>query len=77
MSAIGLLSGGSAPKKSRVIGAHADFRPEDFRFARTQSRRLSESRWESRIKPMHSWGEIALYATGGVVLTVAVVTMVT
>lgn len=47
-----------------VIGAHADYRPEDFFFARTQSVTLRAAKWESRIKPMHSWSEIALYSAG-------------
>ena len=77
MSAIGLsgnarVSGG----KGRVIGAHADFRPEDFRFRRQQSRLLSEAKWESRIQPMHSWSEIALYSGAAVVLVMAIVSMI-
>lgn len=37
---------------TRVIGAHADYRREDFVFARTQSPTMRDMEWESRIKPM-------------------------
>lgn len=47
-----------------VISAHADYRPQDFYFARTQSPALRAAKWESRIRPMHSWSELALYASG-------------
>jgi hypothetical protein len=72
MSAIGLSRRGTVPN---LIGAHADFRPQDFRFPRTQSRSLSELEWGKRIKPMHSWGEIALYAMGATVFLAAVASM--
>jgi len=74
MSAIG-LSGGSA-SGFRAIGSRADFRPEHFRFARTQSRALRDIKWESRIKPLHSWSEILLYVAGGIVVTVALLSFV-
>ena len=38
-----------------VIGAHADYRREDFVFSRTQSPQLRELEWESRIKPLKPW----------------------
>jgi hypothetical protein len=75
MSAIG-FSRSAFGRKAIVIGAHADFRPQDFRFPRTQSRLLSEAKWESRIQPLHSWGEIALYGTGIAVLAIATLSMV-
>jgi len=65
MSAIGIPVGNIACKpRPMVISAHADYRPEDFYFARTQSVTLRAAKWESRIKPMHSWSEIALYGAG-------------
>jgi hypothetical protein len=39
----------------RVIGAHADYRREDFIFSRTQSPTLREMEWESRLKPLKPW----------------------
>jgi hypothetical protein len=41
---------------SRCIGAHADYRREDFVFARTQSLAMRELEWENRIKPIKPWG---------------------
>ena len=38
------------------IGAHADFRREDFVFARTQSIAMQAREWEKRLKPMRPWG---------------------
>jgi hypothetical protein len=67
MSAIGITGGPTAFKKKRrpiLIGAHADYRKEDFFFPRTQSLPMRDAEWESRIKPMHSWSEIALYSAG-------------
>jgi hypothetical protein len=65
MSAIGISAHNVACKpRATVIGAHADYRPEDFFFARTQSVSLRAAKWESRIRPMHSWSEIALYSVG-------------
>jgi len=39
----------------RCIGAHADYRREDFVFARTQSLEMREMEWESRLKPIKPW----------------------
>jgi len=65
MSAIGISADNVACRpRATVIGAHADYRPEDFSFARTQSVALRAAEWESRIKPMHSWSEIGLYIVG-------------
>lgn len=73
MSAIGISARNAAYKpRSMVIGAHADYRPEDFFFARTQSLVSREAKWESRIRPMHSWSEIALYSAGLVAVLIAV-----
>ena len=38
-----------------VIGAHADYRREDFVFARTQSLEMRAMEWESRLKPIKPW----------------------
>lgn len=65
MSAIGISSGHARyPRTSTCISAHADYRPQDFYFSRTQSQALRAATWESRIRPMHSWSEIALYSAG-------------
>jgi len=39
----------------QVIGAHADFRREDYVFQRTQSIAMRALEWESRMKPMRPW----------------------
>jgi hypothetical protein len=71
MSAIGISADNLACKpRVMVIGAHADYRPEDFFFARTQSVALRAAKWESRIRPMHSWSEIALYSVGLIAILV-------
>jgi hypothetical protein len=71
MSAIAISADNVACRpQATVIGAHADYRPEDFSFARTQSVTLREAKWESRIKRMHSWSEIALYSAGLVAVLV-------
>lgn len=41
-----------------IISAHADYRPSDYAFARTQSRQQSPLEWERREKPLHSWSEM-------------------
>jgi hypothetical protein len=38
-----------------VIGAHADYRREDYVFQRTQSLAMRALEWESRLKPMRPW----------------------
>jgi hypothetical protein len=71
MSAIGILADNVACRpQAPVIGAHADYRPEDFSFARMQSVALRAAKWESRIKPMHSWSEIGLCVVGLIALLV-------
>jgi hypothetical protein len=45
------------------ISAHADYRHEDYFFARAQSRALSAREWDRSDKPLHSWSEL-LYPTG-------------
>ncbi|HTC83575.1 MAG TPA: hypothetical protein VK683_04435 [Rhizomicrobium sp.] len=51
------------------ISAHADYRHQDYHFARTQSRALSALEWEKGARPLQSWSELlypALAATGAV-----------
>ena len=38
------------------IGAHADYRREDFVFSRTQSLAMQAREWENRLKPIRPWG---------------------
>jgi hypothetical protein len=38
------------------IGAHADYRREDFVFARQQSLAMRQMEWESRLRPIKPWG---------------------
>jgi hypothetical protein len=40
----------------RYIGAHADYRREDFVFARTQSLAMQAREWENRLEPIRGWG---------------------
>jgi hypothetical protein len=42
-------------KDALCISAHADYRREDFVFARTQSLAMRAREWESRMKPMRPW----------------------
>jgi hypothetical protein len=43
------------PNDVRCIAAHADYRREDFVFARTQSPTLRAMEWEDRLKPVKPW----------------------
>jgi len=63
-------SDGSVDAKAFLVGLHADHRPQDIFFARTQSQELRETAWESRLKPMQSWGPALLW--GIVILMFAV-----
>jgi len=40
-----------------VISAHADYKRDDYMFARQQSRALAALEWEDRQAPLHSWAE--------------------
>jgi sarcosine oxidase delta subunit len=53
------------------LSAHADYRHEDYFFARSQSRALSQREWEHSA-PLHSWSEIAypVLAAAGAAITV-------
>ena len=57
------------------ISAHANYRHEDYFFARTQSRALRALEWEDSGKPLHSWSEIlypAAAAAGAVIAIVGI-----
>jgi len=38
------------------IGAHADYRRDDFVFPRTQSLEMRAAVWERRLRPIKPWG---------------------
>ncbi|HEX2590557.1 MAG TPA: hypothetical protein VHL34_03640 [Rhizomicrobium sp.] len=66
--------GGRTPNYS--IGAHADYRPSDYLYARTQSLQMRDTPWESRIKPLPNWrnyGIQALTVAAAVALTFTLV----
>jgi len=57
------------------ISAHADYRHEDYFFARTQSRALRALEWERSAKPLQSWSELlypALAATGAAIAALGI-----
>ena len=59
------------------ISAHANYRYEDYHFARTQSRALSALDWEDSAKPLQSWSDLlypALGATGAVIALLGILT---
>lgn len=76
MSAIGLSrTKREFSDRTVLVGAHADFRLEDYFFPRTQSPSLSRLKWESRIKPMHSWGEFVVYGVETLLGALAIVAL--
>ena len=66
MSAIGLHH---SPKM--IVSAHADYRHQDFRFARTQSPAQRDLPWENPIKPLQSWDRVVYTWTGVAVFALA------
>ncbi|MBS0274325.1 MAG: hypothetical protein JSR55_07975 [Proteobacteria bacterium] len=40
----------------RYAGAHADYRREDYIFARAQSPEMRQQEWEDRLPPLKHWG---------------------
>ena len=57
------------------ISSHADYRHEDYFFARTQSRAMSALEWEHSDRPLHSWSQLlypAAAAAGAVVAIVGI-----
>lgn len=57
------------------LSAHADYRHEDYFFARTQSRALATRSWE-RSAPLHSWSEYLYPALGAAAALLVVAEMV-
>lgn len=47
-----------------IISAHADYRHNDYVFARQQSRALKALAWEDRIAPLHSWSQMLTAGIG-------------
>lgn len=47
-----------------TLSAHAEYRREDYVFARTQSRRSRELEWDSRLAPLQSWSDMVYPALG-------------
>ena len=54
------------------ISAHANYRHEDYFFARTQSRALSALEWDRSDKPLQSWSELLYPAIAGAGAVIAV-----
>ncbi|HEX4634952.1 MAG TPA: hypothetical protein VH189_02145 [Rhizomicrobium sp.] len=57
------------------ISAHADYRHEDYYFARTQSRALISREWEPSARPLQSWSELlypALAASGALIAVLGI-----
>ena len=61
----------STAVKHTIVSAHAEYRPNDYVFARTQSRAQSRLAWEDRKAPLHSWTQMLFPALGA--LTAAAV----
>ena len=57
------------------LSAHADYRHEDYFFARTQSRALAAQEWVHS-QPLHSWSEILYPALGAAAALLAVVEII-
>jgi len=57
------------------LSAHADYRHEDYFFARTQSRALAVRAWE-RTEPLHSWSEYLYPALGAAAALLVVAELV-
>ena len=57
------------------LSAHADYRHEDYFFARTQSRALAAREWVHS-EPLHSWSEILYPALGAAAALLAVVEVI-
>jgi len=57
------------------LSAHADYRHEDYYFARTQSRALAAREWE-RTERLRSWSQIIVPALGAATALLVVAEMV-
>jgi hypothetical protein len=62
--------------KTLLIGVHADHRPQDIFFARTQSPAMRKLEWESRVKPLRSWAPVALWGLAILMFVAASATLV-
>jgi hypothetical protein len=58
-----------------LIGLHADHRPQDPFFARVQSPGLRKLEWESRMRPLRSWGPGAVWALAILLFVAAYVSL--
>jgi hypothetical protein len=58
------------------LSAHADYRHEDYFFARTQSRAMRAREWDHSGKPLQSWTEILYPALGVAGAALAVLSIV-
>lgn len=66
----------SAKGQPTLISAHADFRHEDYVFARTQSRDLQAREWDRRESPLRSWSGMLYPALGVAAAVLAVAEIV-
>lgn len=57
------------------LSAHADYRHEDYFFARTQSRALAAREWEHS-EPLQSWTQYLYPALGAAAALLAVVEVI-
>ena len=66
----------SASGHAPLISAHADFRHEDYVFARTQSRDSAAREWDNRTAPLQSWSQLLYPALGLAAAVLAVAEIV-
>jgi hypothetical protein len=66
----------SANGHATLISAHADFRHEDYVFARTQSRETAGREWAHRAAPIQSWSQLLYPALGVAAAVLAVAEIV-
>ena len=57
------------------LSAHANYRHEDYHFARTQSRALAAREWV-RTERLHSWSEYLYPALGATAALLALVEVI-
>ena len=68
MSAIGLPN-----SKNFAVSAYADYRHDVLVFPRQQSPALRDMEWESRLKPLQSWGSLLVRGAAIALLAILVV----
>ena len=66
----------SANGHPALISAHADFRHQDYVFARTQSRETAAREWDHRTAPLQSWSQFLYPALGVAAAVLAVAEIV-